>query len=152
MNNKFFTAQHPEGHIGIKTLYAELVDQDRKPIPLSEVYLHYFIMMEYAVPTEPDSQAHLSHLLNHMRAHHKHRIYPDLVTPLDPFQRVTLAEGRETLRLNFLGKGGETRHTQTRIPGRYALESGVKMGGYETVWTLNVHALDSRGVANKMQV
>ncbi|CAM6002866.1 unnamed protein product [Sphagnum balticum] len=52
-----------------------------------------------------------------------------------------------------LHEGAETRRTETRLPAPFALElappSQIPMG-YESVWILNVHGLDTRGAVDRM--
>lgn len=147
VNNKYFPAEFPKGHIGIRSYYAEVVDENGVSVPLSEVYLHHWLIIEYAVPKE-ESQLHLDRLLSHMRSHHKPMHYvADSEAP--HLQKQLTRDGRQKI-INFLGKGGETRHTKTRLPGPYVIESGKEIQGYETVWILNVHGLDTRGAVNRM--
>lgn len=151
VNNKYFPGEFPKGHIGIKSVNAELVDQDGASVPLSEIYLHHWILLEFAVPKE-NSKRHMGHLLRKMRRQHKHGMHYDATTSasFEAPHHHKFHAGRATKFVNFLGMGGETRHTETRLPGRYVLESGKEMEGYETVWTLNVHGLDTRGAVNRM--
>jgi hypothetical protein len=156
VNNKFFPAMFPKGHIGIKSLNADLVDANGAPVPLSEIYLHHWILLEFAVPKDK-AERHLGHLLRRMHRHHMHHMTYDDATAIAAFeaphhhhQHHRFHAGKEAPKLvNFMGKGGETRHTETRLPGRYVIESGVPREGYETVWTLNVHGLDTRGAVDR---
>lgn len=152
VNNKFFPAMFPKGHIGIKSFNADLVYQDGSPVPLSDVYLHHWVMLEFAVPKEK-AQKHLGHLLRRMRRHHKHHMHGYDATAfaaLEAPHHHGFHAGKPAKLLNFMGKGGETRHTETRLPGPYVREIGKEIEGYETVWTLNVHGLDTRGAVNRM--
>ncbi|KAG0592565.1 hypothetical protein KC19_1G262600 [Ceratodon purpureus] len=153
VNNKFFPAMFPKGHIGIKSLNADLVYQNGEPVPLSDIYLHHWVMLEFGVPKEK-AQKHLGHLLRKMRRHHKHHMTYDDATAFAAFEAPSHHHHRfhgdkKAKVMNFMGKGGETRHTETRLPGPYVMESGNPGEGYETVWTLNVHGLDTRGTVNK---
>jgi hypothetical protein len=86
-----------------------------------------------------------------MRRHHKHHMgYTAAATFEAPHHHYSLRAGKRTKLVNVMGKGGETRHTETRLPGNYVLESRKPEEGYETVWTLNVHGLDTRGAVNRM--
>jgi hypothetical protein len=150
VNNKYFPAEFPKGHIGIKSLNADLVYEDGAPVPLSDIYLHHWILLEFAVPKE-NAQKRLGHLLRRMRRHHKHHMgYTAAAAFEAPHHHHSLRAGKRTKLVNFMGKGGETRHTETRLPGNYVLESGKPEEGYETLWTLNVHGLDTRGAVNRM--
>jgi hypothetical protein len=139
VNNKYFPAEFPKGHIGIKSMSADLVDENGAPVPLSEIYLHHWILSEFAVPKEK-AQKRLGHLLRRMRRHPKHYMHYDATTTH------SLYAGTKVV----MGKGGESRHTETGLPGPYVLESGKPEEGFETVWTLNVHGLDTRGAVNRM--
>jgi len=154
VNNKYFPGMFPKGHIGIKSLNADLVDQNGAAVPLSEIYLHHWVLLELAVPKEK-AQKHLGHLLRKMRRHHKHGMHgmhydATAFAAFEAPHHHALHAGKQVKLVNFMGKGGETRHTETRLPGRYVLESGKEIEGYETVWTLNVHGLDTRGAVNRM--
>ena len=154
VNNKYFPGEFPAGHIGIKAFTAELVDESGAPIPLSELYLHHWVMVEFSVPKDK-AQRHLGHLLRHMRRHHKHGMHydPTAFAALEaPSHRHALHSKRPSYSkiTTFLGKGGETRHTETRLPGPYVTESGIPVEGHESVWVLNVHGLDTRGAVNHM--
>lgn len=149
VNNKFYPAEFPKGHIGIKSFSAELVDEKGVSIPLSSIYLHHWVMLEFAVPKEK-AQRHLGHLLRRMRRHHKHMMHYDATSfaSLEAPHHHKFHKGKKSIVKNFLGKGGETRHTDTRKPGRYVVESGKPLEGYETAWVLNVHGLDTRGAVD----
>jgi len=151
VNNKYYPAEYPNGHIGIKSFSAELVDEKGESIPLSSIYLHHWVMFEFAVPKEK-VQRHLGHLLRHMRRHHKHRMHYDAnsVASLEAPHHRKFHEGKKRILRNFFGKGGETRHTDTRMPGLYVTEAGKPLEGYENVWVLNVHGLDTRGAVDAM--
>jgi hypothetical protein len=152
VNNKYFPAEFPKGHIGIKSLNADLVYEDGAPVPLSDIYLHHWILLEFAVPKE-NAQKRLGHLLRRMRRHHKHYIHYD-ATASAAFEGRhhyhSFHAGKRTKQVNFMGKGGETRHTETRLPEPYVMESGIPEEGFQTLWTLNVHGLDTRGAINRM--
>jgi hypothetical protein len=154
VNNKYFPGMFPEGHIGIKRLTADLVYANGEPVPLTDIYLHHWVMLEFAMP-KGKAQQHMGRLLKKLRRHRYH-------TYDDGFARAAFedchhhrrhsslhAEEKEPKFMNFMGKGGETRHTETRLPGPYVIESGIPEEGYETYWSLNVHGLDTRGAVNK---
>ena len=51
----------------------------------------------------------------------------------------------------YFGLGSETRRTATWVPDPYGVEigGGDAPEGYEERWSLNVHAIDTRGAADK---
>lgn len=155
VNNKYFPGMFPKGHIGIKSLNADLVYANGEPVPLSEIYLHHWLLLEFAVP-KGKSEQHMDHLFREMRRHH-HYVHDDGFVGAEEQHRHHhhhhhhhwMHAGERPKFINFLGKGGETRHTETRLPGRYVIESGAPPEGFETVWTMNIHGLDTRGALNK---
>ncbi|KAE8703487.1 putative carbonyl reductase [Hibiscus syriacus] len=53
----------------------------------------------------------------------------------------------------FFGLGSETRKTATNIPDPYGIEFGNPAeipSGFEEQWMLNIHAIDTRGVEDKL--
>ena len=151
VNNKFFTSMFPKGHIGIKSINADLVDRNGVAIPLTDLYLHHWVILEYAVPKDK-AQKHLGHILRKMKRHPHHHLHYD-TTKIASFEAPhhhhhMLRYGKRPKLMNFFGKGGETRRTQTELPGHYVVESGKEIEGYESAWVLNVHGLDTRGAVN----
>ncbi|MED6184703.1 hypothetical protein PIB30_050079 [Stylosanthes scabra] len=50
----------------------------------------------------------------------------------------------------FFGVGSERRGVETHIPDPYAIEIGNPPEGYDEKWLINVHAIDTRGVQDKV--
>ncbi|XP_044402077.1 uncharacterized protein [Triticum aestivum] len=51
----------------------------------------------------------------------------------------------------YFGLGSETRRTATWVPDPYGIEIGAGApAGYEERWLINVHAIDTRGAADKL--
>ncbi|RCV32058.1 hypothetical protein SETIT_6G227900v2 [Setaria italica] len=53
----------------------------------------------------------------------------------------------------YYGPGSEARRTATWVPDPYAVEAGDPAAppeGYEELWSLNVHAIDTRGAADRL--
>ncbi|KAE8710634.1 (+)-neomenthol dehydrogenase-like [Hibiscus syriacus] len=53
----------------------------------------------------------------------------------------------------FFGLGSETRRTATRIPDPYGIEIGNPAdipAGFDETWAINVHAIDTRGVEDRI--
>lgn len=154
VNNKFFPAIFPKGHIGIRSLNADLVYADGSPVPLSDIYLHHWLLLEFAVP-KGKAEQHMPHLFRKMKRHHYYghgghfEGAEEQHSHHHHHRHHRFHAGGSPKLVNFYGKGGETRHTETRLPGRYVTESGAAPEGFETVWTMNIHGLDTRGAINK---
>ena len=144
VNNKWFLAEFPAGHVGIKRLHADLVDDNGAVVPLSDLYLHHYVMVEFAVP-KSRAQMHVSHLLTHLRANHMCML-PDA----NDYLGAQSFGPDGAMKIQSLGKGGETRHTAMSLPTPYVVESGKEIEGHETLWLLNVHALDTRGAVDRV--
>ncbi|RYQ79160.1 hypothetical protein Ahy_Scaffold6g107857 [Arachis hypogaea] len=50
----------------------------------------------------------------------------------------------------YFGVGSETRGVETHIPDPYGIEAGNPPKGYDEKWVINVHAIDTRGVQDKI--
>ncbi|KAJ0112000.1 hypothetical protein Patl1_01342 [Pistacia atlantica] len=64
-----------------------------------------------------------------------------------------MACARKGVLGQYFGLGSETRGTETHIPDPYGIEIGNPAEipeGYEEGWLLNVHAIDTRGVEDKL--
>ncbi|CAN1254662.1 hypothetical protein LINPERPRIM_LOCUS8723 [Linum perenne] len=131
VENRVYTSiDFPTGHIGIKSFYAEVVDQLGNSIPLHETYLHHWILARYHV-TKSTGGANNS--------------TGTLVRNSGICQGTTLGQ--------YFGLGSETRKTSTHVPDPYAIEVGNPTDipdGYEEKWLLNVHAIDTRGVEDSL--
>ena len=168
VNNKYFVGEAPKGHIGIVNFVADLVYDNGEKVPLSDVYLHHWVMMEVLVPKK-HSERHLHHMLKHLKKrtarngmmmHHTHNFHAESIAGYEAVtgNRKFLNYFGDNLRrstkiLNFFGKGGETRKTVSALPAPYAVESGnpnVVTEGFVNAWVLNVHGLDARGAVDGM--
>ncbi len=166
VKNKFFRAQRPKGHIGKRDFFAEIVDENGVSVPLHEVYLHHWVMMELAVPKKKKkkSAAEMTATVKEIMTKARNYHADDVVAPshhhhhhhLGRRQHLRYAtddKGEDFIPLNFFGVGGETRGTLTRYPAPFAMELGAPSGipeGYERALFLNVHGIDTRGAVNRM--
>ncbi|CAN6289016.1 unnamed protein product [Urochloa humidicola] len=128
-NKYYFDIAFPRGHIALKSLNAEVVDEHGAPVPLHEAYLHHWLVEPYYAPKGA-------------AADEEKKIIP----------RRNSGVCKDTLR-QYYGLGSETRHTATWVPGPYGVEAGDPAAppeGYEERWLLNVHAIDTRGVADRL--
>ncbi|CAM6020783.1 unnamed protein product [Sphagnum balticum] len=157
--NKYFHIQAPKGHLGLRNFVAEIVDSHGVSVPLHEVYLHHWFLFEYAVPKN-QSVEHTQTLLRSLTAKEgkknnlgSHLIGHGLMKRRKTHELADIGDDQRFKLLNTFGKGAETRRTETRLPAPFALElappSQIPMG-YESVWILNVHGLDTRGVVDRM--
>ncbi|KAM7276956.1 hypothetical protein ACFE04_018822 [Oxalis oulophora] len=126
-NRYYFDIDFPRGHIFIKSFNAEVVDADGNSIPLHETYLHHWIIAKFYQRKGSDSRA------------------DRLMGRNDGLCQTSLGQ--------YFGLGSETRKTKTYIPDPFGIEIGnpkVIPEGYEEKWMLNVHAIDTRGVEDRL--
>jgi len=129
----FFNVEFPQGHVGIKSFDAELVDQEGNSIPSYETYLHHWFAIKYFQNITMSQD-------------------PKLQNPGDfSFQR-----NDGTCNANILphywGFGVESRGTTSNIPDPFAIEQGnpTKIPqGFEEKWLLNIMVIDTRGAQDK---
>ncbi|CAO2207421.1 unnamed protein product [Urochloa humidicola] len=129
VSNKWYHGvAFPRGHLALKSFNGELVDSRGAPVPLHDTYLHHWLVSPYY------------------------------------YSSSTAGNGRRRPRPNagvcggalgqFFGLGAETRRTATWVPDPYGVEIGdpaAAPDGYEEErWSLNVHAIDTRGAADKL--
>ncbi|CAN0908891.1 hypothetical protein LINGRAHAP2_LOCUS25521 [Linum grandiflorum] len=127
VENRFYpSVDFPTGHIGIKSFDAEVVDELGNSIPLHETYLHHWVLARYRISKSNNSTG-------------------ELVRNSGICQENSLGQ--------YYGLGSETRRTSTRVPDPYGIEVGDPAeipDGYEEKWMLNVHAIDTRGVEDRL--
>ena len=139
VNNKFYDVGSPAGSFATVDFNAELVYENGDPVPLTDVYLHHWIMFEFTIPTG-GAKLVRQELQEAMRGSGAHAYHVAGGKPL------RVAAGRE-VRQGW-AKGGETRHLNSTIPAPYGMVSGGE--GLRTQWVLNVHGIDTRGAKNRM--
>ncbi|KAG6421443.1 hypothetical protein SASPL_117996 [Salvia splendens] len=54
-NKNYLDIDFPRGHIGVKGVNAELVDERGNPVPLDEAYLHHWVIQRYIATTRDDA-------------------------------------------------------------------------------------------------
>ncbi|KAE8661958.1 Detected protein of confused Function [Hibiscus syriacus] len=131
----YYNVDFPKGHIAVKSFNAEVIDEVGNPVPLHETYLHHWVVVRYYVRkgteiSEFDDHAKLNKT-NYISGRNS-GVCPSLV--------------------QFFGLGSETRKTATHSRSvwtriRYPDEIP---SGFEEQWLLNVHAIDTRGVEDKL--
>ncbi|KAI8544122.1 hypothetical protein RHMOL_Rhmol08G0270900 [Rhododendron molle] len=136
--DKFYmNIDFPSGHIALKSFNAEVVDEAGNPIPLHETYLHHWGVVRY---------------------YHRKGIEVPKYNDKFGFHQSDLIIVRnsgicETSLGQYFGLGSETRKTATHVPGPYGIEVGNPAEippGYEEIWMMNVHAIDTRGVEDRL--
>ncbi|KAF9671794.1 hypothetical protein SADUNF_Sadunf12G0085600 [Salix dunnii] len=134
-NRFYYNIDFPRGHVGLKSLRAEVIDRAGKPIPLHETYLHHWVVAKYyqrqdMVENNGDQE----------------------IQPADYIFGANNGICQGTILRQYFGLGSETRKTDTHIPDPYAIEIGNPAEipeGYEEKWMLNVHAIDTRGAVDR---
>jgi len=137
-NRYYSNIDFPKGHIAIKGFNAEVVDDTGNPIPLYETYLHHWVVVRYYSHASAEAEGYSW----------------DQGLQLSKF---ILARNAGICQGNVLGQyyglGSETRRTSTYVPDPYGLEVGNPAeipDGHVERWMLNVHAIDTRGVVDRM--
>ena len=134
----YYDVDFPRGHVALKSFNAEVVDEAGNPVPLHETYLHHWFLARYyrsKLATHTQDDGH--------RVLHESDVV--MVRNSGICQRNALGQ--------YFGLGSETRGTATDIPDPFGIEIGNPAEipeGYEERWMLNVHAIDTRGVEDKM--
>ncbi|CAJ2677960.1 stress up-regulated Nod 19 protein [Trifolium pratense] len=134
----YYDIDFPKGHIAIKSFNAEVVDEAGNPIPLHETYLHHWVVERYYQSKHPTQTRHDG-------------------------QKIPENSGNVMVRNNgicqgnkngqYFGLGSETRGTTMDIPDPFGIEIGNPEQvpeGFEEIWMVNIHAIDTRGVEDKL--
>ncbi|XP_052181082.1 uncharacterized protein LOC127794191 isoform X2 [Diospyros lotus] len=137
VNKFYYDIDFPRGHIALKSFNAEVVDEAGNSIPLHETYLHHWVTFRY---------------------HHRKGVeVPKYNGNLGFHQSDILMVRNSGPCANGLGQyfglGSETRRTATQVPDPYGIEVGNPAEippGYEERWMMNVHAIDTRDVEDKL--
>lgn len=132
----YYNIDFPRGHVALKSFNAEVVDEAGHPIPLHETYLHHWVVGGYYQRTDAKNPEYDGHQDFNQSDH--------------IFKRnsgICQNVGQ------YFGLGSETRGTATHVPDPYGIEIGNPAdipAGYEERWMLNVHAIDTRDVEDKL--
>lgn len=125
-NKYYFDIDFPRGHIAVKQFNAEVVDEAGDSVPLYETYLHHWVLLRSYVPVDGN--------LSKIIAVPNSGVCPGVLD-------------------QYVGLGSETRRTENRVPDPYGIEVGNPAeipDGYQEKWILNIHAIDTRGVENRL--
>lgn len=136
INRYYYDIDFPRGHVAIKNFNAEVVDEDGNPVPLHETYLHHWVVARYHQPKNVTIESDRR------------------VQQSDDFVMVRNSGICQSGELGqYFGLGSETRGTATDIPDPFGIEIGNPADipdGYEEKWVVNVHAIDTRDVEDKL--
>ncbi|KAK4765862.1 hypothetical protein SAY87_007504 [Trapa incisa] len=127
-NRYYFNIDFPRGHIALKSFNGEVIDDQGNQVPLHETYLHHWVVERYYQRNDGDASTQI-----------KKRTF---VRNSGICQKGVLGQ--------YFGLGSETRETATEIPDPYGIEVGNAPDGVEEKWMLNVHAIDTRGVEDRL--
>ncbi|XP_061341200.1 uncharacterized protein LOC133287579 [Gastrolobium bilobum] len=136
-NKYYYDIDFPRGHVALKSFNAEVVDEAGNPIPLHETYLHHWVVARYHQPKHVTHTEYDAHRMLHQSGY--------IVRNSGICQEDALGQ--------YFGLGSETRGTATHIPDPFGIEIGNPAEipeGYEEKWMVNIHAIDTRGVEDKM--
>ncbi|XP_078157015.1 uncharacterized protein LOC144552868 [Carex rostrata] len=128
-NKYYFDIPFPKGHIALKSFNGEIIDECKNPVPLHKTYLHHWVVDRYY--GFKDSA-------------------PGDESKIIPVRNSGLC--KDTLG-QYFGLGSETRKTDTWVPDPYGIVVGNPEdvpAGYEERWLLNVHAIDTQGVTDRL--
>ncbi|KAE8657173.1 (+)-neomenthol dehydrogenase-like [Hibiscus syriacus] len=132
----YYNVDFPKGHIALKSFNAEVIDEAGNPVPLHETYLHHWVVARYFVRKGVD----ISEFDDHAKLNSS-----DYISGRNSGICPNLGQ--------FFGLGSETRKTATHVPDPYGIEFGNPAeipSGFEEQWMLNIHAIDTRGVEDKL--
>ncbi|KAJ4981099.1 hypothetical protein NE237_031936 [Protea cynaroides] len=134
----YYNIDFPRGHIAVKEFFGEVVDEWGNSVPLHETYLHHWVIERYHAPMgvdvpkgNSDEGLQLSKYI--------------VVRNSGVCQGNVLGQ--------YFGVGSETRRTKAYVPDPYGIEVGNPVeipNGFEERWLLNVHAIDTRGVVDRL--
>jgi hypothetical protein len=134
----FYGIDFPKGHIAIKSFNAEVVDEAGNSVPLHETYLHHWLVERY-----------------YQSKHAKQTRHDGQKIPENSDIIMVRNKGicQENKNGQYFGLGSETRGTIMDIPGPFGIEIGNPEEvpeGFEEIWMVNIHAIDTRGVVDKL--
>ncbi|XP_065872208.1 uncharacterized protein [Euphorbia lathyris] len=128
-NRYYYNIKFPRGHIALKSFNGEVIDEAGNSIPLHETYLHHWVVGRYYQRSNA-SNPRSDHI----------------------FARNSgICQGGSLGQ--YFGLGSETRKTATYVPDPYGIEIGNPNEipeGFEEKWLLNIHAIDTRGVEDRL--
>ncbi|XP_022988529.1 uncharacterized protein LOC111485742 [Cucurbita maxima] len=135
----YYSTNFPKAHIALKGFDVEVVDDASNPVPLFETYLHHWAISRY----------------------YQHKDAKDPNTNVsftqinEPNFMIAGNNGvcQKHVFPQFYGTGADSRRTSSFLPNPYGIEVGNEVEvplGYEEKWVLNLHAIDTRGVEDRL--
>ncbi|XP_028755626.1 uncharacterized protein LOC114714998 isoform X2 [Neltuma alba] len=141
VENKFYyDIDFPRSHIALKSFNGEVVDEEGNSVPLHETYLHHWVVVRY------HQRKGVS-----LKSNDGHRVLSESNPNHILVKNSGICQGNSLGQ--YFGLGSETRGTATDIPEPFGIEIGNPANipeGYEEKWMLNVHAIDTRGVEDRL--
>uniref|UniRef100_A0A2P2JQN9 Uncharacterized protein MANES_06G127700 n=1 Tax=Rhizophora mucronata TaxID=61149 RepID=A0A2P2JQN9_RHIMU len=138
----YYNIDFPRGHLALKNFNGEVIDEAGNPVPLHETYLHHWVIVRYFQRQQHHQGVGSSGNNENLQLRESDYI---MVRNSGICQKNVLGQ--------YFGLGSETRRTATHIPDPYGIEIGNPAeipAGYEEKWLLNVHAIDTRGVEDRL--
>ena len=133
----YYNIDFPTGHIGIKSFNAEVVDEAGVPVSLQDTYLHHWVVIRY-----------------YQRIGSEHKNLRSVSELSQQTDFIWVKNNGLCQKIGqYFGLGSETRKTATHVPDPYAIEVGNPNEiphGYEEKWLVNIHAIDTRGVVDRL--
>lgn len=122
VNEKFYFLEPPaHGHFATVDFDAELLYENGERVPLTDVYLHHWIVFEFVGNATFEEATHYVNMNNPTWSKYVRQ---------------------------WIAKGGEFRHMNSYLPSPYGAVSG---GTPEpSRWMLNIHGIDTRGALDRM--
>ncbi|KAK4270820.1 hypothetical protein QN277_019589 [Acacia crassicarpa] len=142
-NKYYYDMDFPRGHIGLKSFTGEVVDEEGNSVPLHETYLHHWAVVRYYQRKGTEVVT--------LSSNDGHRV----LSESGPDHILVSNSGicQDNSVSQYFGIGSETRGTATDIPDPFGIEVGNPAeipDGFEEKWLLNVHAIDTRGVEDRL--
>ncbi|XP_017974008.1 PREDICTED: uncharacterized protein LOC18605223 [Theobroma cacao] len=137
-NRYYYDVDFPKGHIALKSFNGEVIDEAGNPVPLHETYLHHWVVARYYARKGVDVSK-----FNESKKLHR----SDYISG----RNSGICQGG--VLGQYFGLGSETRRTATHVPDPYGIEVGNPSeipSGFEEIWLLNIHAIDTRGVEDRL--
>ena len=136
VNRSYGNIDFPRGHIALKSFNAEIIDEAGNPVSLHEAYPHHWVVRRYYLRKGVE-------ILDYDDNEKLHG--PDYFTAKNSGVCPSLDY--------YYAIGPETRKTKTYVPDPYGIEVGNPAeipAGFEEKWMLNMHAIDTRGVVDRI--
>ncbi|CAL5013800.1 unnamed protein product [Urochloa decumbens] len=146
----------PRGHVALKSFNCEVVDERGAAVPLHEAYLHHWLVRRYYAATTNSSAAPATIPARNAGVCEgdTHGQYYGLgsETRNVVFSSAYLVCDEVLFAHLSVPVCLKTRRTAAWVPDPYGVEAGEPAAppeGYEERWMLNVHAIDTRGAADR---